>query len=265
METFVQSFWLPKDGNSREEYEDAFYPRLIGQDERTVQCFGIADGASEGMFSGRWANILVNSLCSTPDSTFNASLNRAYGRWRRWRRRYLQRREREGKMPPWYEESALETGSFSTVLTLTLGETMGGNGHSRGTWRSTAVGDSCLFQTRADVLLTRFPLEQSSQFSNRPLLVGSLPERNQSLADGIHVLEGQWEVDDHFYLATDALSRWLLMEYEAARKPWAMLVDLDTEAQAESFHGWISHLRTNQLLKNDDVTLVRIDMVSGGT
>jgi hypothetical protein len=60
-------------------------------------------------------------------------------------------------------------------------------------------------------------------------------------------------------LATDALSAWFLAETEAGAMPWRTLADIDTEA-IESFPKWIDGLRSDGVMRNDDVTLTRVDI-----
>jgi hypothetical protein len=60
MDLYVRAFWLPKAGNSADEYEDAFDYSLA---ERR---FAIADGATESSFAKRWARSLVQGFTDSP-------------------------------------------------------------------------------------------------------------------------------------------------------------------------------------------------------
>jgi hypothetical protein len=71
---------------------------------------------------------------------------------------------------------------------------------------------------------------------------------------------GEWRTDDIFYLATDAMALWLLTQVEDGEPPWGVLRDLDTEDQAFAFDEWITDLRATGEVKNDDMTLVRVDL-----
>ena len=55
----VRAFWLPKKGNSIEEYEDAFDYSI------TDHRFAIADGATESSFAGEWARSLVHGVVAS--------------------------------------------------------------------------------------------------------------------------------------------------------------------------------------------------------
>ena len=59
---------------------------------------------------------------------------------------------------------------------------------------------------------------------------------------------------------TDALACWFLRESEGGNRPWNILRDLDTHDQI-SFAELIADLRSDQRIKNDDVTLVRIEVI----
>ena len=60
MQLETQAFWLPKAGNSAEEYEDA----VAYSPEQDL--YAVADGASESSFADRWAQILVRQFAATP-------------------------------------------------------------------------------------------------------------------------------------------------------------------------------------------------------
>src|SRR5206468_3414031 len=118
---------------------------------------------------------------------------------------------------PWYAEEKLRSGAFSTLLGLTLRD--GTDEEAAGTWKSIAVGDSCLVQLRGDEVLTSFPLSNSAQFSNIPPLICSNPAANRHLQANVQTLEGGWEPGDIFYLMTDALAAWFCRELEDQRSP----------------------------------------------
>jgi hypothetical protein len=69
---------------------------------------------------------------------------------------------------------------------------------------------------------------------------------------------GDWRAEDAFYLATDALSAWFLADNEAGRRPWETLRDLGTADAPLSFADWVRMLRSRGVMRNDDVTLVRL-------
>src|SRR5947207_13463202 len=94
------AFHLPKNGNSAEEYEDAF----AGSAERGR--FAVSDGASESSFAGSWAKLLVDGFVREAKRPWEV------GTWleplrQRWA-------EEIGSKPlPWYAEMKREDGAFA--------------------------------------------------------------------------------------------------------------------------------------------------------
>jgi hypothetical protein len=106
-----------------------------------------------------------------------------------------------------------------------------------------------------------FPLTRSEDFGNQPKLLNSLPQADNwqhqaPLQDG-----SQWLPGDRFLLVTDALAQWFLNRYEGGHQPWQFLECLVAPpATDEAFVSWIDQLRDESGLRNDDVTLVVIDL-----
>lgn len=223
-------FAVPKRGHSAEEYEDAAaWDGAAGR-------YAVADGASESAFAGEWARLLCESFVGgSPD----------YGWVDEARVRWLA--EVGARPMPWYLEEKIRDGSFATFVGLTIDA-------GASTWQSVAVGDSCLFQVRGDVLLSAFPVERPDHFGARPDLIGSRGHGPVNLVRA----EGTLSAGDSVLLMSDALAQWFLTEHEAGRKPRTMLDALTDD----SFTAWVDLLRTTRRLKNDDVTLLVIDPFS---
>jgi hypothetical protein len=251
MNVLSEAFWVPKAGNTTDEYEDAFWPtRQIDSSAEGFIC-AVADGATETSFSGIWANILVRAYCKRDlsNSVLFKSLPKLQKTWR----------ELVGTKPlPWYAEEKLRSGAFSSILGLTLVSALRKGGRPA-KWEAMAVGDSCLFQVRDRRLIAAFPLEHSRDFNSRPSLLSSNPEYNNSLARIISRKKGRWEAGDEFYLMTDALACWFLNAVEQHEDWWELISNLGTSAQVAPFTDWISELRKTGLIRNDDVTLLRVE------
>src|SRR5205085_485746 len=86
-------------------------------------------------------------------------------------------------------------------------------------WRGIAVGDSCAFQIRDDKLITSFPISNAGEFNSRPILLCSNPANNTGVWPEVRIQEGDCKVGDLFILATDAVAKWFLDQYEAGGKP----------------------------------------------
>src|SRR5947209_16483634 len=147
-----QVLWLPRRGHAREEYEDAFAADPVrGR-------YAIADGASESSFAARWAQLLVEE--------FVRSAAPQPCPWADWLPAPQERWAAElgERALPWYAETKFQQGAFAAFLGVVVGPQA---------WHAVAVGDSCLFQVRADRLHRAFPLTAAGGFHNSPWLVGS--------------------------------------------------------------------------------------------
>jgi hypothetical protein len=254
VQIFARTFWAPKAGNASGEYEDAFWPRdRLDQQSGREFLFAVADGAAETSFAGIWAKQLVRMFCSGGCGAANQFLAGLQSAQQRWysvvRRRPL----------PWYAEEKVRTGAFSALLGLRLFEDESSPGG--GGWQANAIGDCCLVHLRQNEILRCFPIESASEFNNRPVLLPSNPEYNEHITDYLRSAKGQWVADDAFYLMTDALAAWFLAQAEQGERPWSIIRDLDTYDQAKEFPDVVRDLRTRHLLRNDDVTLIRIDVL----
>lgn len=243
-------FWVQKAGSSIAEYEDAFSPEGPTRASAESFRFAIADGATESSFSGVWARMLVASFVESNDGMNVPNLlANARPRWAA---------EVGQKELPWYAAAKIQGGAFASFLSLHLRHSRDGRRHSE--WRAQAVGDSCLVLVRDEGVVCRFPLEHSSAFGSAPYLLSSSPDGSAALDEHLCIAEGMCEPGDALYLMTDALACWFMAEDEAGRAPWRVLRDLNTEDQAESFDEMIARLRGEGTLKNDDSTLMRIDV-----
>lgn len=248
----AETFWLQKAGNKPDEYEDAFCPsdRVIGEAGREFS-FAIADGATDACFSGTWARQLVNAYC---EGMFDPiSLAKSLPE--------LQRQWREhvaSKGPlPWYVEQKADSGAFATLLGITL-EGLAGS-VAEGKWRAIAV-DSCLFHLRGRQVVEGFPIDQEESFNNSPTLLSSNAGHDEIPLRSVRTMEGKWIGGDTFYLMTDALACWFLRQTRNQRVPWKLLQDVGVGERNKRFEPWIDRLRSSKLVRNDDVTLSRIEL-----
>lgn len=242
MEIFATEFWLPKDGSSDSEYEDA---AAIAKDKSR---FAVADGATEASFSGIWAKQLVRAFTDKRLSVpiLTDELKPLQSKWQKIVHRHPL---------PWYAEEKAGDGAFAAFVGLEFFQEPPEAGAVRN-WRATAAGDSCLIQIRNEQILVAFPLANSGSFNDRPNLLGSVVNGNGSL-ESISKSSGSISADDIFFLMTDAIACWFLKEHERGNKPWNAL---ETQDKA-SFKRFAASLRAEKQMKNDDVTLVRIDVL----
>lgn len=268
MDAIVKSFRTQKAGNAFEECEDKSYSKSLLNERQGVYrfssqnllVFGVADGATEGMFSGVWAEILVKAFCRSKNNNVDIGyvVNKASKDWDSWMRNYIAERGRHNKPIQWYEEPGLRAGSFSTLLGLIL--TYSEGSHSN-IWHTLAVGDTCLFCVRDGKLVLRFPIENSADFSNHPSLISSNLERNKDVFESRRFLQSEWHAHDIFYIMTDALACWFLQEYEAGNSPWCSFPFVSHGSDEVTFESWVDSLRNAKKMKNDDVTLIHVEVV----
>lgn len=246
MQVSAYPYSVQKAGNRVEEYEDAYWPLDPVDACGTSFSFAVADGATEASYSKVWARLLVEAYCKgqMQEPGLSETLLNLQTMWT----------ESVGAQPlPWYAEEKIRDGAFSSLLGLTIQEGES-SGLASGVWEAIAVGDSCLFQVRDDELISRFPLNHSEQFNSRPALLSSNPTSNERLPEFVFNTRGEWHVGDVFYLMTDALACWFLKAVEDGGKPWKI-----KRAPQGDFEIWISKLRKEGVIRNDDVTMYRVE------
>ncbi|HEY1295729.1 MAG TPA: protein phosphatase 2C domain-containing protein [Chloroflexota bacterium] len=234
-------FRLAKDGSTRAEYEDA-----IAWSRRRRR-FAVADGASASAFARRWAELLARAYVSgaLAGETLEDNLAPLQQRWSA---------EVEQRDLPWYAVEQARRGAFAALVGLTL--------HEDETWSALAVGDSCLFQVRDGEVRTALPLSDPEAFGNQPLLLGSRAAANTCLRaeDAIVTSTGTWQAGDTFLLMSDSLAATFLGLVRAG--PTSALNVLDFDRSARGFRRWVRSLRSERVLRNDDVSLLWLALPS---
>jgi hypothetical protein len=225
-------FHLPKKGHAASDYEDAF----AGDSDKGR--FAVADGASESAFAGVWASALVKAYVRSP---------RPWSRWlpaarKHWR---VQGQQRE---LPWYAETKFQEGDFAAFVGIAF---------TGDRWLAEAVGDSCLFRVRERRPLRAFPVRKASDFSNRPSLLGSRRRGAGQPRARRFRMEGDCRSGDVFFLMTDAIAEWFLRKTEEKGRPWKEMQAITAEDQ---FVSWLEKLRETEKVRNDDVTLMCIEL-----
>ena len=249
MRIFAEPLWTPKAGNTDSEYEDAYWPRRRIEGV-THSRFAVADGATETSFSGVWAKQLVRAYCEgffdSPDNMeWLSALRRKW--WAIVRRKPLS----------WYAEQKLESGAFAALLGITLYQES--TTSECGVWRATAIGDSCLVHMRGSKVLTTFPITTSESFTNSPVLLSTKASANAPLLGDLVMRQGEWKSGDHFYLMTDAIAAWFFRAMEQKQSPWNIIRDFEHDP-CKPFLSWVQTTRKQNLMRNDDVTLYRIEI-----
>jgi hypothetical protein len=240
-----QAFYTHKRGNAPAEYEDAF------AGDATTARFAVADGASESSFVATWAKLLVEGFVDAEGKPWR-ELDWLAPLRQRWAT------DVDGRPLPWYAEEKREQGAYATLLGLAFRKARTKSGAN--VWRALAVGDSCLFRLRGGKLRQSFPLNRSSDFGNQPALLGSRG-RSADTPQNVRRARGQWRAGERFLLMTDALAEWMLRQSEQDKQSVGDIDRLLAESNPqEAFAGWVEEQRDQRGLRNDDVTLVIIDL-----
>jgi hypothetical protein len=228
---------LPKRDHTAEECEDAWAA------DPAAGRFAVADGASESAFAGLWARLLVDGFLA-------ARRPRDIAGWiggarQKWSAAVM------GLELPWYAEMKRAEGSFATLLGLQL---------RRDRWRAVAVGDSCLVRLRGDGTARAFPLKGASEFDNQPGLICSRGEA----PTGVCYARGSLAPGDRLLLMTDALAQWFLRACEEGQRPWdEMATWVSAEDSEGAFAAWAEDRRAARALRDDDVTLLTVELPHG--
>ncbi len=241
MRVLCDTLWLPKRGNTNDEYEDAAAPsESVDQNTDKFRC-AVADGATETSFSALWAKLLVDGFISGADR------NDLKKQWHQ---------SLANKQLEWYAEQKAESGAYAALVGLTIQ----GSGDG-GSWEAEAIGDCCLMMVRDGSFIEKFPLTESEQFNNSPCLLSSTPGEEAELEETLVKISGNWQPGDVFYLMSDAIARWTYKRQEEHGDAlfWlkSMLEQKDIEELAEVQRTLID-ADSRPLMRNDDVTLMRV-------
>jgi hypothetical protein len=244
---------VSKDGNDSSEYEDASCIQTV-KDEAAIKIYAaVADGATDSSFAGEWAKMLVRAFSKGTIATIEDLKSQIEQVSKRWL--HVVNR----KPMPWYAEERIKQGAFATLCGITL--VAPEENVLIGTYKVMAVGDSCMFQVRKKELIKAVPINNSTEFGNTPLLLSSGTRRNDNIWDHVVWLQGQWQKGDYFLLMTDAIAQWFLQENEKEHRPWEVLFQISEEENyRHAFIDWVSVIRNDKKIKNDDTTVLIIKL-----
>jgi hypothetical protein len=249
------SYSVPKAGNRDEENEDALFPAIgIGEtNSDQPSTFVVADGATQTSFSGLWARCLVEACAKNRlnEIHFQQSIENARKAWQQ---------SFDGKEIPWHAVEKIRQGAFSALIWL---EVYYSPLHpaSAFSWKALAVGDCCLFIARNQSIYLSLPLQNLADFSQSPVLVPSKKERLDSIRGKIQTARGSLKRGDQIILASDAISAWIMKQSQADGLMFLkMLQSLKNANDGFGFTRWINSLRKSGELKNDDTTMIFIEL-----
>jgi|SRR5882762_5209493 len=240
----VRVFSLPKEGNDRDEYEDA------SAFDEACKRLALADGASDAFEARLWACALTESFVKEPPiftrDSILAWLALPIESWNagiQW-----------DKLP-WYAEEKARRGSFATLLGIKFsGSDQGDGDGNEESWNALALGDSCLFHCREKVVVASFPVTKADEFGTTPWLLSTKREYSERSLYGLKVETGKWKTGDLIVLCTDAFAAWLLDRKEDTNNFCCGLGELSQE----DFESLVKQARHSREMKNDDVTVMTV-------
>lgn len=233
----IRALTAPKDGNSDEQYEDAWAL------SETHPVLAVADGASAAVYAREWAQLLVAEFARDQafpedDEAFWTQVSELGARWK----------SSVGTgATSWYAQEKLPQGSQASLLVLEV------EPQSR-QLTARAIGDVCLFLVVKDTLHYAFPLTKSKQFNSHPGLVATDPTALKDRPDIVRFSAKLPAAPVRLFAMSDAVAAWFLLEFERKRKPWNTLPS-DT-----IFAPWLKGTRDSGALKNDDVTIIELEV-----
>ena len=215
--------------------------------------FAVADGVSQTAFPGDWARLLVKQFTTAPLESPGAVEDWTEPIQRLWRQK------QDSKYLPWNVRIRLSEGASSTLVGLEIHQAE--DGCSTIKWRTTAIGDSCLFQVHREELLVSFPMESVEEFGY--VTAGMSTQKKDADYYSLHLQSkcGDCKPGDDFFLTTDALAEWIIRQTTLPKAPkgwpWRKLRSMKTYPQ---FIEWIQSLRSTGGLHDDDVALIRVSI-----
>ncbi|NBC87818.1 MAG: hypothetical protein GVY25_16675 [Bacteroidetes bacterium] len=221
---------IPKQGSTSDENEDAF---AVHTDTFPIGV-AVADGATESAYSRLWASCLTRRMVEVNDLTETSWATSVDAARKDWSAILAD----DPTPVPWYVEEKRREGAFATCLALML--------HADGAYSASSVGDCMLIQERAGERHT-WPVDDPDAFSHRPDLLNS---RSSKASPNPEMHHGTWRRGDVFILATDAVAAWLL---DASP---------DLPDDPGPLRARVAAARENGVLRNDDATLVRIQVAA---
>jgi hypothetical protein len=267
---YITHLVAPKHGSTEGECEDAVCVLPVRSYDELVNgpvTASVCDGATESVLAKDWARLLAAESARwameraeffTSGPAYEEFAAAAVERWDPWLEDYTRGRAEEGRPLKWYEQAKLVEGAYATMLAVRIAP---GPGSPTETWpwQAAALGDSCLFHIRDDKLLRSFPVERAEEFGTVPDLFSSRNRDTGLIAARTRFAAGVCEPGDRLLLMSDALSAW----YLAAPDPvhaFHQLLEFGGPHDAADFSSWLNALRSQQVLRNDDVAVVRIDI-----
>ncbi len=113
---------------------------------------------------------------------------------------------------------------------------------------------------REDKIAFAFPYTNPEQFKNSPYLIKSKEDNGNLLHANTQVFpKRKLKENDLLFFMSDAIALWFTEEIYQGRQPWNSLLNCFKEKN-ETFIHWLSEMKKNKLIKNDDSTLLIVEL-----
>jgi len=237
-----RAFWLPKDVQNAQAYEDAF--DVDGVRGLAAVC----DGVSSTIFAGRWAAILAKTVVADPPDIHDQGV---LDSWLKRTRDAWSQAIDETSLA-WHQKPKMLDGAGTTLLWIELSMLEAPSGVAKPyQLRAYSIGDCCLFHVRNGHVLQSFPIQDSSRFEDNPQVIRSVAKRGESVA--FEAMETLCNPGDLLVLATDAVAGWTMRQLEAgAVIDWTAYWN----TPLEQWQQWLLGLRQQNQIRYDDSTVV---------
>lgn len=239
----IRRFLLEKADSCRFECEDAIAAN------RSRLRFAVTDGATEGFNSRRWARAL--SAAWVLRNTDPLDLPGLQAGIQNLGERLQTRFQR--KTLPWYVEEKARQGSFAAFVGLSI--------QPSGVLDVLALGDCCFMQEGGGQFFS-FPLAAPDDFTNQPMLVPSHLPDYPACVGLVRQCRRTSCAGDRLLLMSDAIACWYLghaVRDQAVRDTFHECLTNGDHAALAAF---IQSERSGKRLRNDDVAVLRLDVVS---
>lgn len=242
----IRRFSIHKKGLSEAECEDK---NALSLQNDTSLRIAIADGATESLFSDIWADILVNSYVEKGTDLFKSSELESVNQ------KFVYTTSKNILQMPetrqWFMYEKLERGTHATLAAVEFS--------SPDKMQILTIGDSCVFWSDGNVdEINMLPEITAEEFGSFPISICHLPKTWQSLEQKILKKEVTFQKNLQMVLCTDALACWLVTESENKSSNWEKLFQISDYG---FFTNFIETLREQNSIRNDDVTLVLINVL----
>jgi hypothetical protein len=231
---------VPKDGLSVEQCEDQFNVAS------NRLAFAVSDGATHSLFARYWAKCLVDHFCDSPSVEISQE----------WLRPAAVRffASLDTRSLPWHALEKLTQGAFATLAAIVLSA-------ESPIIDGVVVGDSCILLVTPGSEPVFFPSIHHNDFRLDPNLLSTLETNNGVSINSAQRL-GPRELptgQTFVILMTDAVAHWYLSQASrlGIEEPFDRLFCCPNR---EAFELLVREARANDGMKNDDCTLIIIEL-----